>query len=68
MLQCEGFFLASILRYLEKICSFDFWTVLRYCCKQFKTGPNSKNLVLPDSSLSRWASDRLNELYLDLLS
>ena len=56
MLQYEKLFLASILRYLEKICSFDFLAVLRYCCKQFKTGPNSKNLVSPDSSLSRWAS------------
>ena len=57
MLQCEKLFWVSFLRYLKKMCSFDFWTVSRYCCKQFRTGPNSKNLVLPDSSFSRWASD-----------
>ena len=50
MLQCEKLFLISVLRYLKAMCSFDFWTELRYCCKQFRDGPYSKNLVLPDSS------------------
>ena len=59
MVQCEKLFLISFLRYLKAMCSFDFWTALRYCCKQFRDGPNSKNLVLPDSSFSRWTSDIL---------
>ena len=56
MLQCEKLFLISFLRYLKAMCSFDFWTASRYCCKQFRDGPNSKNLVMPDSSFSRVAS------------